>query len=229
MAFAATRWSQVSAAAGDDPAARLALDALCRAYWEPLLAHARRRGWRDADDAVQDFWVMLMERGALGRADPARGRFRTWLLACLDHHLEDRAAAAGALRRGGGRGMVDVDGDDQPAVAPASDPAAGFDRAWALTLLARARQRLAGEQRDGERERFRRLEPFLAANGDATAYAAAGRDLGLTEGAVKVAVHRLRAAFRDAVRAEIADTLADPTPTETDAELAVLLEALTGR
>ncbi|MFM2092350.1 MAG: hypothetical protein RLZZ127_2839 [Planctomycetota bacterium] len=225
MGFAPTRWSLVAAAGGDDPAARAALDALCRAYWEPLRDHARRRGWRDPDDAVQDFWVLLMERGALLRADPARGRFRTWLLACLDHHLADRADSARAQRRGGGRIESGLDEGLLPAAA-SGDPGGGFDRAWALTLLARARSRLADGIPAAERDRFRRLEPFLATNGDGAAYRAAGADLGLTEGAVKVAVHRLRGRFAEAVRAEIAETLADPRPDAVAAELDCLLAAL---
>lgn len=219
--FAATRWSRVALAAGTSPEARAALDWLCRAYWDALHAHARRRGWRDADDAVQDFWLRLLERGSLAGADPARGRFRTWLLACLDHHLADRHDARVAAKRGGGVAPVPL---DDGLAAP---DAAVFDRAWARTLLGRARDRLAMEAATPEaRVRHERLVRFLDDNGDAAAYAAAAAELGLSEGAVKVAVHRLRARFRDALRAEVAETLAEPTPSAIDAELRDLLGAL---
>jgi DNA-directed RNA polymerase specialized sigma24 family protein len=224
--LAATRWSQVLLAGGDSPQARAALAWLCQAYWDALHAHARRRGWRDADDAVQDFWLRLLERGSLVSADPARGRFRTWLLACLDHHLADRHDAAFATKRGGGRiigPLLDADGAAAPQAAD------GFDRAWARTLLDRARQRLAREQGDEKAKgRLVRLERFLTDNGDGTAYAMAAADLGLSEGAVKVAVHRLRARFGDCLRLEVAETLADPTPAAIDAELGDLLAALDG-
>jgi RNA polymerase sigma-70 factor (ECF subfamily) len=222
----ATRWSQVLLAGGDSPEARAALAWLCRAYWDALHAHARRRGWRDAEDAVQDFWLRLLEHGGLVSADPARGRFRTWLLACLDHHLADRHDAALAAKRGGDRAigpLLDADGTAAPQAAD------GFDRAWARTLLDRARQRLAREQTgEAAKRRHERLERFLSANGDGAAYAEAAADLGLNEGAVKVAVHRLRGRFGECLRLEVAETLADPSPSAIDAELGDLLAALNG-
>lgn len=218
----------VSLAGGDDPAAREALSWLFRAYWEPLRAHAARRGWREAEDAVQDFWVLLLERGAIAAADPRRGRFRTWLLACLDHHLADRASARDALKRGGGRIIASLPPEELfENYSEPGDPARSFDRAWAETLLGRARDRLLRECGEGAaRTRCERLMAFLAQNGDAAAYAAAGAELGMSEGAVKVAVHRLRERFRTAMRAEVAETLADPTPAAIDAELGDLLAAL---
>ena len=220
----ATRWSQVVLAGGDDAAGRSALEWLFRMYGEPLRAHVRRAGWRDDEEILQDFWVALLERRAMLTVDAARGRFRSWLLTCLDHFLADRAATVAAGKRGGGRTTAGLPTEDLFADPDAVDPAQGFDRAWAAQLLARAKERLGQEADD---QRFRALAPFLLANGDATAYRTAGASLGLGEGAVKVAVHRLRLAFRLAVRAEIADTLADPSPSAIDAELAELCAALT--
>lgn len=221
-AFVTTRWSQVVIADGDDQTARAALAWLCERYWEPLRAHVRRRGVDAdaADDLTQDFFLAILGGGVIARADPARGRFRTFLLACLDHHLAHAHGRAGAQKRGGG---VVNDRDADPP-APAADPSAGFDRAWAETLLATVHDRLRREA--GAGERVARLLPFLTGNGDAAAYAAAGQDLGLGEGAVKVAVHRLRGRFRELLRAEVAETLAEPTPGAIDAEIADLLAAL---
>lgn len=221
-----TRWSRIAVASGDDPAARAALAWLFRAYWEPLRIRALHAGWRDAEDVVQDFWVALLERKALATADPARGRFRTWLLTCLDHHLIDRAAARMAAKRGGDKQIASLPAEDLFADPAPTDPSRAFDRAWAATLLQRAHNRLEDANSGPALTRFRVLADFLTHNGDAAAYAAAGAALGLGEGAVKVAVHRLRAAFRTAVRAEIAETLVDPTPAAIDAELADLCAAL---
>jgi DNA-directed RNA polymerase specialized sigma24 family protein len=225
-AFASTRWSQVIGAAAPDAHGRSCLEWLCRAYWEPLRRHAERRGWKDAEDAVQEFWLSLISRGAIGQADQSRGRFRTWLLACLDHHLADRRDAQRALKRGGGQ--VPVALDEQLHEDPqSSDPTLIFDRAWATTLLARVRTRLTDEAAPGEaRRRHETLARFLEHNGDAEAYAAAGVTLGMSEGAVKVAVHRLRARFHKLLREEVAQTLDDPTPAAIDDELRHLCQAL---
>jgi RNA polymerase sigma factor (sigma-70 family) len=215
--FTTTRWSQVVAAAGYD---RAALSWLCERYWEPLCAHLRRRGVgvHSAEDMTQDFFAGLMDGSLIQRADPARGRFRTFLLACLEHHLAHRRDKDQALKRGGGASM------DALADAPAreDDPTRGFDRAWADTLLERVHDRLRSE---GD-ARTRRLECFLTTNGDSAAYGAAGAELGLGEGAVRVTVHRLRTRFRELLRAEVAETLAEPTPAAIDDEIGDLLAAL---
>jgi RNA polymerase sigma-70 factor (ECF subfamily) len=227
--FATTRWSQVALAAGDSSRSRASLDWLCRAYWEPLRSHAARRGWKDAEDAVQDFWVNLIEKGALASADATRGRFRTWLLACLDHHLADRHDHRVAAKRGGGREHAELGAAEADGGAAPADPTLAFDRAWAEAMLERASERLRREAGGGEATRRQvRLERFLAANGDAAAYAAAAEDLGMSEGAIRVAVHRLRTRFRDCLRAEAAETLAEPTPQAIDQELGDLLKALRG-
>jgi DNA-directed RNA polymerase specialized sigma24 family protein len=227
--FATTRWSQVVQAGGGGGEGRAALEWLCRAYWEPLRRHAARRGWREPEDAVQDFWLRLIERGSLVAADPAKGRFRAWLLACLNHHLADRAAAAAALKRGGGSASVPIGEGEGCVPVAVSDPDPDFDRAWAEAMLARARARLVREHAEPEQaRRFQRLERFLDGNGDGAAYARAAAELGVGESAIKVAVHRLREHFRACLRAEVAETLAEPSAAAVDAELADLLASLGG-
>src|SRR5579862_7335821 len=188
--FVATRWSLVARSAGHSASARAALAWLCEAYWEPLLRFAKRRGLdhHDAQDAVQAFFARLVERGVAAEADPAKGRFRTFLLAVFSCQLAHERERARALKRGGGRSDVPLEalGEAGPA-APPVDP--DFDRDWARAVLARALARLAAEQDDARRRAvFAALTPFLAADGDAAAYVAAGAPVGLGEGAVKVAV-----------------------------------------
>lgn len=221
-----TRWSMVAAAGTDTPAGRAALAWLCEHYWQPLRAHARRRGFRDDEDQVQGFLATLIERGSLVEADRDRGRFRSWMLACLDHFLANQVRHRQAMKRGSGR--PDEVLDEAQVEAPAeADPAGAFDRDWALTLLAHAMQRLAAEQTGTEAsQRFAALQVFLSANGDGAAYAAVGTRLGMTETAVKVAVHRLRQRLRELVRTEVAETLAVEDERAIDAELDVFLAAL---
>ena len=223
MNFPDTRWSQVTAARGDDPTARAALAWLCERYWGPLTSHARRRGWspHSAEDLVQDLFAEVIRRGDLTRVASERGRFRSWLCACLDHlasHERDRRMA---IKRGGAAGRS----TDEPLV---SDPDPAFDRDWGLAVLGHALDRLeADESAAGRGERFAILKPLLA-GGDGPAFLAAGGRLGLGEGAVKVAVHRLRDRLRELTRSEIAATLADPSPQAVADEWAAVQAALAG-
>lgn len=224
--FPVTRWSAVLAVGPDDARGRAALTWLCERYWEPLRRHARRRGCGEdeAQDLVQGFFARLLERRDLA-ADPARGRFRAYLLGALNHHLAHERERARTLKRGGDRHQVALDAATEPAAA--APPDHDFDREWASALLARVLDRLEREHDGPLAARFAALRPFLVANGDAGAYAATGARLGLGEGAVKVAVHRLRARYRDLLRAEVAETLADPGDVRAvDAEIADLLAAL---
>lgn len=228
-AFIATRWSLVARSAGGSPSAHAALAWLCEAYWEPLLRFARRRGLdhHDAQDAVQAFFARLIERGVAAEADPAKGRFRTFLLTAFSHHLSRERAAAQALKRGGGRGVsIEALGEAGPAAEPLADPE--FDRDWARAVLERALARLDDEQTtDRQRRAFALLKRFLSTDGDAQSYAEAGAGLNLGEGAVKVAVHRLRSRFRAALRLEVAETVAEPErPGAVDDELENLFQAL---
>jgi len=227
--FTTTHWSHVLAARGAGTAARASLEWLCRAYWEPLRRHAQRRGWRDAEDCVQDFWLQILERGALAQVEQSRGRFRSWLLASLEHHLADAYDRSQAQKRGGGQPHATLEAAAAQAIGRDEELGRDFDRAWALNVLQRARIRLAHEHQDAaSRSRFVALEPYLDVNGSAQDYAAAGDRLHLSEGAVKVAVHRLRCRFTLALRQEVADTLAEPSEAMIDQELGDLLAALGG-
>jgi DNA-directed RNA polymerase specialized sigma24 family protein len=228
--FATTRWSKVlSAGGGDAAAAQAAMAWLCERQWEPLLRAARRIGLpaSEAEDAVQDFCVRLIERRAdLAGLDPAVGRFRAWLIVVFRRFLADRRARDAAAKRGGGSHMVAADWADPVAPAePALD--AVFDRDWAETLLARGLDRLAAESGE-DPARFAALRSFLAGSAGPEDYARAGAGIGLGEGAVKVAVHRLRSRLRGILRQEVAETLATPSPEAIDDELAALKQALAG-
>lgn len=235
--FEPTRWSLVAAAAGTgaaEPTARAALEELCRGYWYPLYAYVRRRG-TDADaarDLVQAFFLRLLETGAFAAADPARGKFRTFLLTALTHFQANEWRRDHALKRGGGRAHLSLDFDAgegryaREAAEPADrdTPESLFERRWAMALLARATDRLRRDQMAGDRpELGRRLIAVLAGESDAS-YAAVGAACGTTEGAVKVAAHRLRARYRELLRAEVAQTLADGE--SVDDELRALFEAV---
>jgi RNA polymerase sigma-70 factor (ECF subfamily) len=226
--FVATRWSVVARAGGENhAAAHAALSWLVERYWEPLRLAARRWGCdaHRADDAVQDFCCRLVERrDDLAALTPAGGQFRAWLLVVFRNFLRDQRDRERAQRRGGGLATMDVQVADPPAPT-ATD--ADFDHDWATALLQRASDRLAAEAGDTRsRARHAIIAPFLTANGTSAAYREAGRQLGVGEGAVKVAVHRLRQRLRELVRAEICETLVDPTPAAVDQEMAELAGAL---
>ena len=222
--FATTRWSQVLAAgSADQAAASAALAWLCERQWEPLRRAARRWGVPadQAEDVVQDFCCRLVERRAdLGGLDPAGGRFRAWLVTVFRRFIKDQRAQRAAQVHGGGARHQDV--AQAELYAPVADP--DFDRDWAEVILAQTHARLLAEQADeAARTRCRRLSTFLARNAEPGDYVTVGRDLGLGEGAVKVAVHRLRQRFSELVRQEIRETLAEPSPQAVDDELNALV------
>jgi RNA polymerase sigma-70 factor (ECF subfamily) len=230
--FQTTRWSVVLGARDrGTPEAREALEALFGAYWYPLYAHARRSGVdaEQARDLTQAFFLRLLEKGDLAAADRTRGRFRSFLLAAFGHFLSNSRDRERALRRGGGRPRLSLDldaGESRLGLEPShgATPERIFDRQWALTLLDRALDRLRDEyRRAGKGELFDRLRPALA--GDrATPYAELASSLGMSEGAVKVAVHRLRGRSAALIREEVAQTVA--SPEEVDDELRDLFAAL---
>ena len=221
--FAATRWTLVARASGDDPAAQAALSELCAAYYAPVIAflRARRRDEDTARELAHAFFEKVLAGGALGGADQARGRFRSYLLGAVKHFLADRFDRARAEKRGGGIEPEQLD----TAAHPAVEDERAFDRQWALTLIARALEITGAELRDaGKAQHFDVLKPWITGGGETFPQAAAAQQLGLSEGAVKVAIHRLRQRFREAVKAEIAQTV--PTPADIDDELRHLLAVL---
>lgn len=230
--FDSTRWSLVATASGDDEASRAALGELAEAYGYPLYAFARRLGRspEDAQDLVQSFFAEVIEKQALERADPERGRFRTFLLTAFRNHASKRRDHDRALKRGGGATTLSLDFEDGEA-RYAREPEGGleaeqlFERRFAYVLLDRAMARLAERYRAGsteKAERYEALRPFL--DGEGPPYREVAARLGISVTAVKVAVHRLRGHFREALRAEVADVIADANGV--DAEIRDLLQAL---
>lgn len=218
--FHDTRWTLISRSRGDDVIARVALSELCAAYYEPVVMFLRRDG-RIEDEArslAHDFFAKLLAGGAIAGADPAKGKFRSYLLAAVKRFAADQRDRATAGKRGGGQSHLTLDPADsvtgaglQIADAHIEAPDAAFDRQWALTLLALALARLESEMAAmGKAPHFIALKPWLTAENDRLSQAAAAAELGLSGEAVKVAIHRLRKRFREAVKAEIAQTVGDP-------------------
>lgn len=217
--FHDTRWTLVSRSRGDDAQARAALSELCEAYYAPVVAFLRRDGRAEdvARDLAHDFFARLLAGGAIDGADPLRGRFRSYLLMALKRFAADQRERDHALKRGGGQVHAVLDGEPdqtgaglQIADTHVEAPDAAFDRQWALTLLARAMTRLeAGMREEGKSAHFDLLKPWLTAEGDATPQSEAAAKLGMSVEAVKVAVHRLRKRFREAVKEEIAQTMGE--------------------
>jgi DNA-directed RNA polymerase specialized sigma24 family protein len=215
------------ALAGSEPSPKAdgALNDLCRAYWMPIYAEIRRRGHAQADaqDLTQEFFARLLRRNAFGRAEKEKGRFRSYLLAALDHFLADDWRAKLAEKRGGGAEVLSLDaavGESwfQQQTANGSDAAEAFDQRWALILMDRALTALREDhQKSGRGEVFSAMQPFLAAETGADDCAAACAKTGQTEQAFRVAVHRLRKRFRQCVREQVEMTVVDPA--ETDAEM----------
>jgi len=230
--FPTTRWTLVFAAG--DPhrkEARSALVSLCENYWYPLYAYLRRRGYPadQAQDLTQEFFVRLLEGRYLDRANPEKGRFRSFLLTSLKFFVADEGDCQRARKRGGGV-LVPLEfssGEERYQREPAHDetPERIFERRWALSMLDRVVERLRNEfVQHGRAEHFERLKMFLLGQSDAP-YAALAREMNTSEGALKVAIHRLRKRYRDLFRQEIADTVADPA--EVESELRYLAAVLT--
>ena len=234
--FCTTRWSAVlSAGRADTSRARDALAALCRAYWPPLYAFIRRRGHspHDAQDLTQEFFVRLLEGGVIAKADPDRGRFRSFLLASVKHFLAHEREKARARKRGGGTPVVSLDLDTaethytRPA-SPEDTPDKAFDRQWALALLDAVLARLRKEYTDcGKDDQFLALKETLGGGRSEIPYCELGRRLEMSEGAVKVAAHRLRRRYRELLREETAQTVAGPE--EIEQELRHRFAALSAR
>lgn len=242
-AFVTTHWTRVLEARGDSPEAQAALSDLCAAYYAPVLAFLRRSG-RDEDAArelAQEFFARLLARRGLDTVEPGRGRFRSFLLGAVKHFLADHHDRASAAKRGAGLAPLSLEAQSTGDTTHGSGgmnsaflqipdltttaPDTFFDRQWALTILDHALAALAAEHSAaGKADHLETLKPWLTGDTDQLSQADAARRLNVNEGAVKVAIHRLRKRFRELVKAEIAQTVG-PEGDVRD-ELNYLLEVL---
>ena len=227
--FPPTRWTLILSSRGDAARQRAALEDMLAAYWKPLYVCARRKGLsiEDAKDAIQDVFARLFEREFLDRLDPAKGRFRGYLRAALDHRLVNLHEERSALKRGGGARTVSLDFDvaERDVGAAPENADAAFDREWALAVMERSLARLRGEFAAGERKGpIDAVLAFFRPDGAPPSYEQAARDVDMTPVQFKAFLHRARVRFREIVRDEVADTVADGG--EIDAEVADLIRIL---
>jgi RNA polymerase sigma-70 factor (ECF subfamily) len=231
--FATTRWTVVLAAgSGGGPQADVALEELCRAYWYPLYAYIRRHSQsrEDAEDLTQGFFARLLEKNYLEGITSDKGKFRAFLLVAVKRFLANEWDRANRQKRGGGEIPLSLDwqdADQRYQINPVDtlSPDKLYDRAWAVTVLEQVITRLRDESAaEGKAELYERLKTYLTVGRSDIPYAQAAATLGLTEGAVRVAVHRLRHRYRELLRREIAQTLTDPA--QIDEEMQALFIAL---
>ena len=232
-AFTTTQWSEVLDARQTDPRrARAALENLCTRYWYPLYAFIRRRGHgpHDAEDLTQSFFVHILEHGALNKVDQGKGLFRTFLLSSLVNFLSDQWDRDQALKRGGGKEILSWDAltaEELYQQEPAGDLTAEklFERRWAMTLINQVLGRLRQEyETAGKRELFRELEGCLTGGIGTGFYEETAKRLGMNEGSVRVALHRLRRRLGELLRSEIAHTVTGPD--QVDEEIRYLFAAI---
>ncbi len=231
--FAVTRWSLVVAAADSrHPDHGAALAELCSAYWYPAYAFVRRSGFGadEAQDLTQGFFAHLLEKRTLKAAEQQRGRFRSFLLAALKFYLSHERERARARKRGGGKTPIPIDADTAEGryrhePADRQTPESLFERRWALSLLERSLDRLRNDLKGSDQaERSLRLVGYLTGDASSPGYGQVASELGMSESAVKVAMHRLRGRFREYLREEVAHTVVDPD--KIDDELDYLLVVL---
>lgn len=231
--FAPTRWTLVLTARGDSAEGRAALAELCESYWNPVHRFLQREGRSDdkARELTQEFFARLLSRGGITGADPQRGRFRSYLLGALRHFLGDHRDHSQAARRGGGQTPESLDAAEHgteivptaPSTPPESD--AYFDRQWAYAIMDRALRHLEREfHTAGREDQFALLKPWLVGDHSTLSHGNAASQLGMSEGAVKVAVHRMRRRFRDLIRSEVSQTV--DAGSSVDEELRYLVEIL---
>lgn len=234
-AFTTTQWSVVLAAAGAESAqAHQALERLCRAYWYPLYAYVRRRGYdrHQAQDLTQAFFERMLEKSYLSSVDRSKGKFRSFLIAALEHFLAKEWRRAHAQKRGGQARFVSLDDETAErqyleAASSTLTPEQLFQQQWAMTLLDQVLARLSEEfAAAGKAESFAELKVFLTGEKRAISYAELAVKLDNTEAALKMAVSRMRQRYGELLRAEIAQTVANPE--EVEEELRALLAALSG-
>jgi len=230
--FLTTRWTEVlQAAQTSAPGGAAALENLCRKYWYPLYAYVRREGIssHDAQDLTQSFFARFLEKNYLAQVDPARGKFRSFLLASLKHFLANEWDRLRAQKRGGGAQIISLNEQSAEArylLEPRDETTAEkiFERRWALTILEEVLARLERECADaGKGDQFRALKDHMMADSDAPQSELARR-LNMTPAAVKVAIHRLRKRYRALLREEIAQTVS--APSEVDTELRHLIAVI---
>ena len=231
--FATTRWSVVLAARQhSSPESSAALEELCRTYWYPLYVYVRRSGHTrdDAADLTQDFFAHLLEKGGIAHVDRSKGKFRSFLIASMKHFLANERDKARAEKRGGGSVPISIDlraADAAYRLEPMDETTAerAFERCWALTLLERIFGKLRAEYVGGnKRELFDRIKGTITFRDVAGSYRAIAMDLGMSEGAVKVAVHRLRKRYRELLVQEVSQTISNAE--QVDEEVAELFNAL---
>ena len=218
-----------------DPASVEALAALCESYWYPVYAHVRRKVYstEDAEDLTQEFFTLVIEKNYLADVRRERGRFRSFLSSALQHFLANEGDRRRAAKRGGGKAPLSLDFDKAEELwarepSPEATPEEAFERRWAVTLLERVLAALRKEyERSGKSELFTKVKVYLVAGHARPSYRLAATELAMTEGAFKVAVHRVRKRFGRLLRNEIADTVS--SPEETEDELRYLLSTLSSR
>lgn len=230
--FHTTHWSVVlQAGEGESPQGSAALEQLCGTYWRPIYAYIRREGHppADAQDLTQEFFARFLARNSLAHVEPEKGKFRSFLLGALRHFLSDQWDRARALKRGGGIEVLSLDAqeaEERYRLEPAErlDAERIYERQWAMTLLDQALTRLRDESAAaGKAGLFQQLRCFVAGENETNCSGAASA-LGLSESAVKSALHRLRKRYRALIREEIARTISDPA--EIDEEIAQLIRVL---
>lgn len=222
--FATTRWSVVLGAASETEQAHVALEELCRLYWFPVYAYIRRRGHppEDAEDLTQGFFHRLIDRQSLAGIRREGGRFRSYLLAAVENFLVNDFDRRHARKRGGGRELLSLDSENPEGryaldIPDSDTPETVFEKRWAFALLEQAAERLSREcSRAGKGQLCEALRGHLLEHGAGEPYAILARRLGMSEGALKVAVHRLRGRFGHLLREVVADTVAEPADIEIE-------------
>lgn len=230
--FHTTHWTAVLNADGESTRGREALSHLCTTYWFPLYSYVRRSGHsqEDAQDLTQEFFARLLSRDYLKAADPDKGKFRSFLLIVLKRFMANEWDKANRLKRGGGRRVLSLEAEDTEGrylCEPIEElsPEKLYDRQWAAALLAEVMERLAAEfDSQGKAPLFEALKPFLSGDDEDVSYAEISKRTGMSEGALRVAAHRLRQRYRELLRLEIANTVS--SPAAVDDEIRELFSAL---